>query len=116
MSYPYSDNSPATCSHCDKPIDDDSKWDLCLECANADKRCSAATDFIEDHPYGSKQYGRLTEAERKILHGFLNMHAFLSKDDFQSKVNRMHLEKPRTEHWSMIEEILSCINSATEIK
>jgi hypothetical protein len=64
------------------------------------------------HPWLKKSFNRLSAKEKQIAVDFIIAHDFLDKPNFELAVNRMFLEKERTKNWTIISELLSCVNSA----
>lgn len=67
---------------------------------------------IPSHPWLSRVWARLTQAERAEVLDFVVHAGHLDRSAFEMAVNRMHLDvtdKPK--HWKEIQEVLSCANS-----
>lgn len=58
-----------------------------------------------------KIFSKLTPVEEMIAEKFIVDNESLSKADFEFRVNRMFLDRPKTKHWKEIMELLTCSNS-----
>lgn len=74
-------------------------------------RLQAFQDRIQRLPY-SKVAQRLTEAEFDEIVDFIEDHHDLNHLDFEHEVNRMHLDRPKSKNWAIVQELLVVANTA----
>ncbi len=73
-----------------------------------------AFEGYKAHPWLGKQYSKLTVGELVLARAFIDTHTLATKSEFESRVLRMFMDvTPKPKHWSQIEELLLCANSAT---
>ena len=65
---------------------------------------------LQFHPWLKRSYEKLVPAEVQIIEDFIREHDQLSRADFELKVNRMFIDKPRPKHWKQIMELLTIAN------
>lgn len=78
-------------------------------------RIKALQELCVAYHYG-KLASKLTSAEFDKMIEFVEDFDDLGHLEFEYAVNRMHICKPRTEHWSIIEELLVSANARVHIR
>lgn len=64
------------------------------------------------HPWLGRVYKQLSRAEVDIALGFMADNSHLANAAFERAAVRMFLDRPKPKHWTAIEELLICANSA----
>lgn len=69
-------------------------------------------DNFRAHPWFSRLFVKLKQADDSFCLDFIKQNEHLSKDDFEKKVNRVFIDKSdKPKNWKIILEILTCINT-----
>lgn len=65
-------------------------------------------------PY-SKKIASMSLVEVIIMESFIMKNDHMSRSDFEDSINKMFVASDRPKRWSMIMEILSCVNSGASV-
>jgi hypothetical protein len=64
-----------------------------------------------EHAWLNKAFKKLSKAERDIATDFIKTNDYLGKYDFELAINRMFIDKEKPKNFSIILELLACLNS-----
>jgi len=64
---------------------------------------------LKNHAYLGKIYSRLSINELSICHSFIELNNNLTVGDFESKINRMFLDKDKPKNWTIVQELLCSV-------
>jgi hypothetical protein len=71
----------------------------------------AKFESFATHPWLSRVYRRLKPEDRALALEFIAANAALNRGDFELRVNRMFLDRPKPKNFALILELLTCANS-----
>lgn len=74
------------------------------------KRSMKFASLIE-HAFYSRLCARLTEGERALIQEFIHNNDLLDKNEFESAINRLFIDKVKPKNWAVILEALSVVNT-----
>lgn len=65
---------------------------------------------LREHAWFDRLYARLSSEELQTCHRFIDEHDALDRSEFEMRVNRMFLDKPKPKNWTVIAELLTVAN------
>lgn len=85
-------------------------------CTWAGQRMKRLEEYRTRLPY-SKWLSDLKEEGRTIVRHFIQRHDHLTRSEFEERVQRMYLfVEPKPRNWTLINQVLICVNSTVKEK